>query len=168
VRLCRLCSQPIPAKIRVDGKAHSLQNRKYCLACSPYKAHNTRPLTEPWTGVSRQERSPEAERAKFRRYQRKERRKRKQRLVQMAGGCCLICGYNKDCPAAYAFHHRNPEEKLFDIGRRGILRRWEELLEEVKKCVLLCCRCHAEVHSGLHPEFETLKRTGSSAGRALD
>jgi hypothetical protein len=156
VRLCKLCSQPIPAKLHVDGNVHNLQSRKYCLTCSPFKVHNTKQLTEPWAEASRGVRSPERERAKFRRYQRKERRRRKQQLIAMAGGCCRICGYNRDCPGAFCFHHRDPKAKRFDPATFGLLRRWEELLEELKKCVLLCCRCHAEVHAGLHPEFETL------------
>ncbi len=50
MRLCPLCSHPIPWKILVDGRRRSLQNRKYCLECSPYGAHNTRPLKEPLYG----------------------------------------------------------------------------------------------------------------------
>jgi hypothetical protein len=152
VRGCRLCSQPIPWKIVVEGKARSLQNRKYCLECSPYKAHNTRRLTLPPDHDGKRRLSVEAQRAKFRRYQRKKRRLRKGQLVRLMGGRCQICGYDKDCPAAYSFHHRDPKEKSFEIGSRGLLRRWEELIAEIKKCILLCCRCHAEMHAGLHPD----------------
>jgi hypothetical protein len=74
------------------------------------------------------------------------------------GGRCQICGYNQDCPAAFDFHHRDPEEKLFSIGAAGLLGRWEDLLRELAKCVLLCCRCHAEVHSGLHRQLEEQRK----------
>ncbi len=185
MRLCPLCSHPIPWKIKVDGKWHSLQNRKYCLECSPYGAHNTRPLQEPLTEESRKAMSAEARRAKYQRYQRKMRRRRKRLLTRLLGGRCLICGYNRDCPAAYSFHHRDPKEKLFEVSRRGLLRRWEDLIAEVRKCVLLCLRCHAEFHSGLHQEWvghwavtvlpdveedykDLSDRTGSSDGRAVD
>ncbi len=30
---------------------------------------------------------------------------------------------------------------------------WEMIEKELKKCVLLCCRCHREVHDGLHPGY---------------
>ena len=151
---CELCSRPFPTKVVVGGKLRNLQNRRYCLTCSPYGAHNTRPLAEPLTEATRQRRAAEVRRAKFRKYQRKFRRHRKRLLIEMCDGCCQICGYNRDCPAAYHFHHRDPALKAFELGTRGLLRRWDELIAEVRKCVLLCCRCHAEVHAGLHQEAE--------------
>jgi hypothetical protein len=168
--LCALCSRPFPAKLMVDGRWRNLQNRRYCLVCSPYHAHNTRPLTEPLTDESRQKRTAEVCRAKFRKYQRTKRRQRKQTLVRLLGGCCQICRYDRDCPAAYDFHHRDPASKSFEVSSRGLLRRWDELLAEVAKCVLLCCRCHTEVHAGLHPEQVALSNNGQVAqiGRAVD
>ena len=151
---CELCSQPFPTTITVDGKQRNLQNRRYCLSCSPYQAHNTGRLTEPLTTESRRNRTAETRRLKYRKYQRKTRRARKRKLVELLGGRCRICGYNRDCPRAYAFHHRDPASKAFDVSRRGLLRQWDELMAEVGKCVLLCCRCHAEVHDGLHKEPE--------------
>jgi hypothetical protein len=165
MRCCELCSQPVPLKIELDGKKRNLQHRRYCLSCSPFKAHNTRKLTI--TEEERRRRKVESFRAKYRKYQSKERRCRKRLLVELLGGCCQICGYNRDCPSAYHFHHRDPARKRFDVASRGLLRRWEELIAEVKKCVLLCSRCHAEVHDGLHKAME-LHWTDSSAGRAKD
>lgn len=154
LRYCKLCSGPLPLKINIDGKMHSLQNRLYCLTCSPFGAHNTRQLTEHLTKGTRRKRNAESERTKFRKYQRKTRHQRKRLLIELLGGCCLICSYNQDCPSAYDFHHRNPAEKRFDLGSYGLLRRWEEVITEARKCVLLCCRCHREVHAGLHKEWE--------------
>ena len=37
---CELCSQPFPNKLKVDGRLRNLQNRRYCLICSPFGAHN--------------------------------------------------------------------------------------------------------------------------------
>ena len=154
MRCCKLCSGPLPLKITIDGRVHSLQNRLYCLTCSPFGAHNTRRLTEQLTAEQRQQRMAESQRKKYRKYQRKTRHQRKKTLVQLLGGCCHICGYNRDCPSAYDFHHRNPAEKLFEVGSYGLLRRWDELVLEARKCVLLCCRCHREVHAGLHKRTE--------------
>lgn len=68
----------------------------------------------------------------------------KMRLIDLKGGSCQRCGYNKRIPGAYDFHHRNPEEKDFGIG--GKTKSFELLKEEVEKCDLLCRTCHAEVH----------------------
>ena len=58
MRRCELCSQPFPTKVKMGGKTRNLQNRRYCLNCSPYKAHNTRRLTV--TQEERQKRAAEA------------------------------------------------------------------------------------------------------------
>lgn len=169
MKRCELCSQPFPSKIEVEGRLRSLQNRKYCLSCSPFKAHNTRRWSEPWSEEMSRRLNAVSQRKKFCRYQRKKRRQRKRLLVELLGGRCLICGYNKDCSAAYSFHHRDPARKSFEFGSRGLLRRGDELIVEVNKCVLLCCRCHAEVHAGLHTEWEF--RWGgqvAQSGRAAD
>jgi len=73
----------------------------------------------------------------------------KQKCVDYKGGKCSVCGYSK-CLAALEFHHINPEEKDFQIGRRGIdrHRQWGKWLEkELDKCLLLCANCHRELHS---------------------
>jgi len=152
MRRCELCAELVPCKVRIDGKVRNLQNRRYCLTCSPFGTHNTRRLTV--TEAMRQERAAEVRRLKYRKYQRKTRRQRKRMLLTLFGGGCRICGYNRDCPGAYDFHHCDPALKSFELGSKGLLRKWEELLAEVKKCVLLCRRCHAEVRDGLHRELE--------------
>lgn len=154
MRYCKLCSGPLPLRLRVNGKWHSLRNRLYCLTCSPFKAHNTRRLTEQLTEEDRQRRRIESNRAKFRKYQRKARHQRRKTLIQMLGSRCEICGCNEDCPIIYDFHHRDPSTKKFEIASYGLLRRWDELVAEARKCVLLCCKCHRKVHAGLYKDWE--------------
>jgi hypothetical protein len=71
------------------------------------------------------------------------------RIVEAMGGKCVICDYNK-CNRGLDLHHLNPEEKEFGFGR--IMSRpcsWKKIIKELRKCVLICCRCHAEVHDGI-------------------
>ena len=68
----------------------------------------------------------------------------KKELVRYKGGKCEICGYD-DCIAALEFHHLNPEEKDFGIGN-GNIKSLEKLKKEVDKCILVCNRCHKEIH----------------------
>ena len=56
---------------------------------------------------------------------------------------CAICGYNK-YDACLDFHHVNPEDKKFQLVIDRMSRK--DLFEELNKCILLCCRCHREIH----------------------
>lgn len=76
-------------------------------------------------------------------------RERKERLVVMMGGVCKICGFSGNL-AAYDFHHPNENYKLLDISRglRFDNSRFEsEVVEEAKKCILLCANCHRTLHA---------------------
>lgn len=80
----------------------------------------------------------------------KRRKELRERAVAHLGGSCRICGYDK-CPSAFDFHHINAMEKDFNISAK--MTSWEAIEKELKKCVLLCARCHREVHDGLHPGY---------------
>ena len=119
-KYCKGCGSKIPRHIPESAKK-TKQNRKYCYNCSPIKEQN-----HP---------------------HKSERRKRKEALVKMLGGRCSKCGYNKNI-RALSFHHKNPKDKLFDISNNGnLMGEWEIVIQEAKKCKLLCLNCHAEVHS---------------------
>lgn len=75
------------------------------------------------------------------------RTKRRMMLIKQLGGKCQRCGYNR-CFAALELHHRDKKTKSFKIDRSAMTRPWEQILEEVKKCDLLCSNCHREEHFG--------------------
>lgn len=89
----------------------------------------------------------------------KRRRVIKRRLVEEAGGQCVVCGYAK-CQQALQFHHLDPSAKSFHLGHQGQSRSLARSREEAQKCVLLCANCHAEVEGG----FTVL--TGSAVPRS--
>lgn len=74
------------------------------------------------------------------------RKKTKIKLIEYKGGKCMFCGYKK-CIEALDFHHINPKEKDFTIS--GKSWGFDRLKKESDKCVLVCNRCHTEIHSGL-------------------
>lgn len=134
----------------VKGKLHIVNKRKYCLKCSPFGLHNTRPFgyvklastkhscpccNNPHRGRTRLCLSCQTNIRRF---------KLKERAVVYLGGKCIHCGYNK-CIAALGFHHRNPAEKLFQIGGSHS-RSWKVIQRELDKCDLTCANCHAEQH----------------------
>ena len=73
------------------------------------------------------------------------RRKRlKAEAINLLGGKCKICGYNK-CPDALDFHHPK-NNKEGNIGTFLKNESREKLLKEAEKCILLCANCHRELH----------------------
>lgn len=71
-------------------------------------------------------------------------RDRKVKAVELMGGRCDKCGYDQNL-AAMDFHHLDPREKEFQWNETCKLP-WEKILNELKKCVLLCKNCHTENH----------------------
>ena len=61
---------------------------------------------------------------------------------------CNICGYNK-CADALDFHHTNndKEDKEKEVGQLVGRGKLKEMVEEIKKCEVLCANCHRELHS---------------------
>ena len=75
---------------------------------------------------------------------RERRQEYKKRAVQLCGGKCIRCGYDKYI-GALEFHHEDPKEKDFTI-KSGISGGWDKIEREIKKCILLCATCHREEH----------------------
>ena len=76
---------------------------------------------------------------------------RKIELIKMMGGKCCLCGYDKNY-AALDFHHINPSEKSFQLDGRHLSNcSMKTIIEESKKCILLCANCHREIH---YPFFD--------------
>ncbi len=59
---------------------------------------------------------------------------------------CIECGYNK-CVASLDFHHRNREDKSFMLGKKRIIYLSDEILNEIKKCDIICKNCHIKHHT---------------------
>lgn len=78
--------------------------------------------------------------------------KLKLKLIEETGGCSR-CGYHKNL-AALEFHHINPTTKSIILKTGSLTNRKKELvLEEIKKCILLCANCHREMH---HSDLEII------------
>lgn len=68
---------------------------------------------------------------------------RKKEFVNLKGGKCQKCGYDR-CKGALEFHHIDKSTKEFGINRNFSLERAQE---ELDKCILLCANCHREEHT---------------------
>jgi len=78
----------------------------------------------------------------------KRRKRIRQMAVDVSGGKCQICGYQR-CLEALEFHHMDNGGKDFSISDKGHSRSWSRVRAEIGKCALLCANCHREVHAGL-------------------
>jgi hypothetical protein len=74
------------------------------------------------------------------------RRYSKKQLVALRGGKCEICKYDR-CVAALDFHHIDPDTKENHIAHLGM--NFKAMVEEAKKCIMVCSNCHRELHAGL-------------------
>jgi hypothetical protein len=73
------------------------------------------------------------------------RRNIRNKIIDEAGGKCVMCGYNK-CIAALHFHHRDPKTKEFSLSMRSV-GSYKRAKREAAKCILVCANCHAEIHN---------------------
>lgn len=74
----------------------------------------------------------------------------KQKIVDYLGGKCSKCGYDSGydkCNAALDLHHINPNKKVIEPSKL-YGRSWNNIKEEVDKCILLCNNCHKKAHQG--------------------
>lgn len=58
---------------------------------------------------------------------------------------CSICGYNK-CNQVLYFHHTDPREKDMRVSQLRTASV-ERIISEIKKCIVVCANCHAEIHA---------------------
>lgn len=76
-------------------------------------------------------------------------------IIDTLGGKCSECGYNRH-KMVLAFHHLDPSLKEGKIGNmltsaalrlyKKDARGCQKLIDEIKKCRVLCPTCHAEQH----------------------
>jgi len=136
VQVCASCGAGFPSRLLIEGKVRVLSSRRFCLACSPFGAHNTstRPLDDP--GVRRRQSGVN--------YGRRRRIWMKAELIAARGSRCEDCGYGRTV-WALEFHHRDPGTKEFSLG--GFLGSIERARREADKCFLVCANCHRIRHA---------------------
>jgi len=68
--------------------------------------------------------------------------------LKVSLGCC-VCG-EKD-PRCLDLHHRDPEQKLYEVSALiGRSTSWEMIEAEAKKCDVMCANCHRKLHAPLY------------------
>lgn len=157
MKICNKCNLEFKTRVKIDGKWRSINNRKYCLQCSPFNTHNTKQLVKidkPYKCACG-ETNPDMFYGNKHtvcskchcKYTLNKGKQTKAKSIEYKGGKCSICEYNR-CNTALEFHHIDPSKKDLNFkGMRGWA--WERVVNELDKCILVCSNCHREIHSGL-------------------
>ena len=95
-------------------------------------------------------------------YQRNRYWERKNKIFKILGEKCCVCGSVADLE----IHHKNPNEKEFDPGSRE--REKSAFEAELKKCELLCGRCHKEKHATSHGSVTMYRVYGCRCAACVD
>jgi hypothetical protein len=69
---------------------------------------------------------------------------RRMRLDCILGAPCCDCGNYYD-PECMQFHHIDPNEKEYNVSNL-VVRKWHLVINEIRKCVIICSNCHATRH----------------------
>jgi transposase len=78
-------------------------------------------------------------------------------IINMLGGKCEHCGETRFY--VMNFHHDSDElEKSFNVAS-GCGYRLSDIIEEAKKCILLCANCHQKHHMKTSNEYEIRTNT---------
>ena len=150
--ICLTCGKYF-GKIFIDGKPSSSRGRKRCLSCVPFGLTKRKEMVGDCVcSVCNRNYTYDRKKGNIKTKcgncsVNDRRRGVKRREIEYKGGKCQICGYGK-CDRALKFHHLDPSVKKFEIGGNHC-RKWEDLVLELDKCLLVCGNCHDEVHEGL-------------------
>ncbi len=85
---------------------------------------------------------------------------RKYKMIEIMGGRCQKCGYDKYY-GALELHHFDPKTKMYNWTKLKE-RSWKTIIEELKKCILLCANCHREQHDLIRDIKYLSKETGNN------
>lgn len=130
------------------GCGNKLKNKdKYGRDVSFLNGHNRKKYSDPkqhkreWNHRNRNSRYE---------WKKKYHRKRKVKLLGLFGNECKQCGikYNGKNACIFHFHHLDSTTKSFSVGNNVVNKKWDTLVEECKKCILICANCHEMRHSG--------------------
>jgi len=145
-----LCGNRIPRSIVIDCVRRNLKNRTRCLTCVPFK-------TSVYRGKSKDEaRSKNAIKARQYYHRKKQelgidpisllRNCRREFILSLVNSKCQFCGCCR-LTKNLAFHHLNHKE--VSLSAREFQKNFNDIFQELLKCVVCCHNCHGEIHHDL-------------------
>lgn len=151
MRKCKRCNKNFPYKTKIDGATKNLSSRSYCLECVPWKSgnrfggsHDSAPGTYKNCLTCGREKTYKGSFCNTC-VSRKRRLDTKKKAIELLGGKCNRCGWDKH-PAGLEFHHKD-DNKEFSVSD-NLNKKWDVIKAEVLKCELICSCCHHIHHAG--------------------
>lgn len=138
-RRCYECNPYDPMALATKFKNRNVDGYRQCRICGEYKPLDQFSRTNRVGNLSSYCKLCSANKHKSLK------QRFKIKCVEYKGGKCVLCGYDK-CPAAFAFHHRDPSQKEFSIREVHSVVLSDKIKLELDKCDLVCANCHAEIH----------------------
>lgn len=142
---CKKCNSLFKTKIVINGKKVNLNNRSYCLGCSPFKVKkdkiNHEQQTKKCTLCEKEFSWTKNNVCSTCRSGIRRSRNRGKAIVLLGGKC--PCGISD--PDILTFHHTDPDKKDFNLCENWHLA-WSKIEYELAKCKLLCYNCHMKLH----------------------
>ena len=80
----------------------------------------------------------------FNQSQRDKWKQNKMKAIELKGGGCSHCGYDR-YHGALEFHHTDPSVKESNWDKKWS-RSWSTILQSIESTILLCANCHREEH----------------------
>jgi hypothetical protein len=146
-RICYRCGLE-KLKTEFSPKERRYSRSLLCLDCQQLAGDKAYPLH-----LAACKRTYDKRKTKISQQKKDKRIEFKLELIQLGGGKCLDCGLEsneENPPACFDFHHKDPKEKKFSVGRAlGHHANKDLSLEEIKKCDLVCATCHRRRHVNL-------------------
>jgi hypothetical protein len=111
-----------------------------CTKCNEYKEETAFPIAS----VKLSGRAGECKECKAKRTK-KQRDERAYILYKERGKKCAICGIKHSNPGFFDWHHIDETTKKYEV-KTMINSKWERVIEEANKCIMLCPNCHRKEH----------------------
>lgn len=167
-KICQSCNKEFNTYQKINGKWFRFIKKKNCPECSPIHSYtlslkkedeNTRlcrlcakllPIENFCNNNKSGQKNSYCNKCHSQKV-RTSRQNFKIQCIEYLGGKCVKCGYN-NCADAFDFHHRDPKQKDFGIGKHQGTKFSEKVKLELDKCDLVCANCHREIHNKIYLE----------------
>jgi len=90
---------------------------------------------------------------------------KKIKAINLLGGKCVYCGLSNNFILEFHHYEKNKDKIINKLLSMSV--RWSEVLKELKKCILICPNCHAELHANAQSRNLIIKKNFLKAFKVI-